>query len=62
MDTHIDLKGGEGEEPDKQPQPLPLTSPSHVVKEWVVASPYDVFYLTKDGASSKVCVWVCEKE
>ena len=24
---------------------------------WVVVLPYDVFYLTKDGASSKVCVW-----
>lgn len=56
IETHIDR---EEEAAAQKPLPLPLTSPSHIVKEWTTASPSDTLCLTGDGSTRKVCVCVC---
>ena len=57
MSTHTDLgtTGEEGEE-ERIPHPLPLTSPSHVVREWTHPTPLDLMYPIPHASSHKVQV------
>ena len=51
MRTHTDL---DGEEEGHTPNPLPLTSPSHVVRKWTGPSPEDTLKLRPHGSARKV--------
>ena len=57
MSTHTDLgtTGEEGEE-ERTPHPLPLTSPSRVVREWTHPTPLDLMYPIPHASSHKVQV------
>lgn len=50
--AHTDLD--DEEETGHAPKPVPLSSPSHIVRKWMTASPLDIMKLNSHGSAHKV--------